>query len=235
MKAAMLDPNVHKALLEISTATITTLLFKKGLRNVWIRSARHQCGSSPRVAGVAFTMRFIAGREDLSNPEAWSSAKSTRACVEAMPSGCIVVAGAADAQDAGILGDILCARMGAKGVAGLVTDGAVRDIAGIRSSNLCVWASGIAAPPAIVSVHFVGWEEPISCGGVAVFPGDIIVADGDGAVVIPPPYLDDILKDGQAQEDLETWTLKEVLGGHQLTGLYPLNEENRCRFEQSRA
>jgi regulator of RNase E activity RraA len=230
----MLDRAIHDALVRISTATITTLLLKRGLRNVWLRRTRRLTGSA-RVVGPAFTMRFVAFREDLANPASWSSPTSTRACVEAMPAGAVVVADAIGCADAGILGDILCARMKARGVAGLVTDGAVRDIAGIRSTGLEVWAAGIAAPPAVAALHFVGWEEPVSCGGVAVLPGDLIVADDDGAVVIPAALVSQIAEEGEAQERLEAWTLDEVIRGRALAGLYPLDDDNRRRYEAERA
>ena len=87
--------------------------------------------------------------------------------------------------DAGIFGDILCARMRKRGVAALVTDGVVRDLAGVLGTGLPVWCQGTAAPASVNGLTFVGWQEPIGCGGVAVFPNDVIVADGDGAVVIP--------------------------------------------------
>jgi len=227
----MLEPAVHQALLQVSTATITTILLKQGIRNVWLRNTRHLCGLAPRVAGPAFTLRFIAGREDLSKPDAWSSPTSTRACVEAMPRGCIAVADAPGVPQTGIMGDILCARMQSRGVLALVTDGAIRDIAGIRSVGFDVWASGVSAPPAVTSLHFVGWEQPISCGGVAVFPGDVIVADDDGAVVIPIEFVPHVLQEGEQQERLEAWTLEQVQKGHALTGLYPIDDANRRRYE----
>jgi regulator of RNase E activity RraA len=230
----MLDRAVHDALVHISTATITTLLLKQGLRNVWLRHARRMTGSA-RVAGPAFTMRFVAYREDLANPAAWSSPNSTRACVEAMPEGAVVVADALGCADVGILGDILCARMKARGVAALVTDGGVRDIAGIRETGLAVWAAGVAAPPAVAALHFVGWQQPVSCGGVAVLPGDCMVADEDGAVVIPAALVEHVTEHGQAQEQLEAWTLNEVIQGRALAGLYPLDEDNRRRYEAEMA
>ena len=87
--------------------------------------------------------------------------------------------------DAGIFGDILCARMVKRGVAALVTDGVLRDVAGVVATGLPVWCAGMAAPPSVAGLHFVGWQEPIACGGVAVMPDDWIVADDDGAVVVP--------------------------------------------------
>ena len=179
-------------------------------------------------------MRFVPAREDLASPAAWSSPRSTRVAIEDMPAGSVVVADAMGVADAGILGDILCARMAARGVAALVTDGAVRDIAGIRSTGLPVWATGVAAPAAVNSLTFVNWQDPIACGGVAVFPGEIVVADDDGAVLIPDAYLDEVLAAGNDQEQLEAWILEEVKAGKPLLGLYPPSAESMARYEQQR-
>src|SRR6188472_2323322 len=126
----------------VTTATITTILLKKGLRNVWIRGAFPLAPGTPRIAGRAFTLRFIPAREDLATPESWSSPKSTRAAIEAMPEGVICVVDAMGVQDAGIFGDILCARMARRGVTALITDGVVRDVSGVVSTGLPVWCSG---------------------------------------------------------------------------------------------
>jgi regulator of RNase E activity RraA len=225
-----LDPKVAAALAGISTATLTTVLLKKGLRNVWMRGARPLRPGQPRIAGRAFTLRFVPTREDLATPESWSSPKSTRAAIEAMPNGCIAVVGAMGITDAGIFGDILCARMKKRGVAGLVTDGVVRDITGVRDTGLPVWCQGVAAPPSVAGLTFVDWQQPIGCGGVAVFPDDVIVVDDDGAVVIPASLLDHVVETAPEQEQLEAWIMQEVEKGAPLPGLYPPNEENKARF-----
>lgn len=228
------DPQIIKDFEGITTATLTTVLLKKGLRNVWIRGSFPLRPGQERVAGPAFTLRFVPAREDLATPESWSSPISTRGAIEAMPEGCIAVTGAGGCTDAGIFGDILCQRMQVKKVAALITDGVVRDLEGVLSTELPVWASGAAAPPSVAGLTFVNWEEPIGCGGVAIFPGDMIVADKDGAVVIPQKLVEDVHKASLAQEDLEAWILDEVRAGAKLPGLYPANEENRKRYEASR-
>ncbi|KMK69046.1 ribonuclease activity regulator RraA [Puniceibacterium sp. IMCC21224] len=218
------------ALTEVSTATITTVLLKKGLRNISLRGPSPRLPGQPRIAGPAFTMRFVPMREDLATPAAWSSPTSTRVAVERAAPGSIVVAGALGHLDSGIFGDILCARLKQVGAAGLVTDGAIRDIVGIKESGLPVWASAVAAPPAISGLSFVGWDQAISCGGVAVFPGDFIVADEDGAVVIPKDLLPDVVEVSLQQEAEEAWILERVLGGAPLSGLYPMNAETRDTY-----
>src|SRR3954447_24857062 len=121
------DPRIAEMLVGVSAATLTTILLKKGLRNVWMRGTRPIKPGQPRRVGRAFTLRFVPAREDLATPESWSSPRSTRAAIESMPEGCIAVVDAMGVQDAGIFGDILTARMRKRGVAALITDGAVRD------------------------------------------------------------------------------------------------------------
>lgn len=220
-----------KTLHSVSAATLTTVLLKKGLRNVWMRGTRPIRADQPRVVGPAFTLRFVPAREDLATPASWASPISTRAAIEAMPEGCVVVADALGTTDAGIVGDILTARMVKRGVGSLVTDGVVRDMAGVLSSGLAVWCQGTAAPPSVAGLTLVGWQEPVSCGGVAVFPDDIVVADGDGAILIPAALIDEILAEADEQERLEEWTMTEVERGVPLPGLYPMNAETRARYE----
>jgi regulator of RNase E activity RraA len=225
-----LDANVIQALSGVSTATLTTVLLKKGLRNVWLRGTRPLMPDQPRLVGRAFTLRFVPAREDLATPASWGAPISTRAAIEAMPPGCIAVVGALGVTDAGIFGDILCARMKKRGVAGLVTDGVVRDLAGVLGTQLPVWCQGTAAPPSVAGLTFVGWQEPIACGGVAVFPNDVIVVDADGAVLIPAALVDDVVDTAVEQERLEGWIMSQVEAGMPLPGLYPPNEENAARY-----
>ncbi len=218
----------------VSTATVTTILLKKGLRNVWMRGTRPLTAGQPRLVGRAFTLRFVPSREDLATPESWSSPTSTRAAIEAMPSGCIAVVDAMGVTDAGIFGDILCARMKQRGVAGLVTDGVVRDVAGVLGTKLPVWCRGGAAPPSVAGLTFVGWQQPIACGGVAVFPDDVVVVDDDGAVLIPAALVDELVASGPEQERMEAWIMREVDKGAALPGLYPMNAETKARYEKEK-
>lgn len=229
-----LDPQIVATLSTVSTATITTILLKKGLRNVWLRGTRPLRPDQPRLVGRAFTLRFIPAREDLATPASWSSPRSTRAAIEAMPAGCIAVVDAMGITDAGIFGDILCARMQKRGVAALITDGVVRDLTGVLGTGLPVWCRGAAAPPSVAGLTFVNWQEPIGCGGVAVFPDDVIVVDGDGAVVIPAALLDEAVTDGPEQERLESWIMDEVAKDIPLPGLYPPNAETKARYAASK-
>ena len=148
-----------------------------------------------------------------------------------MPEGCIAVVDAMGVQDAGIFGDILCARMKKRGVAALITDGVVRDGEGVDGTGLPVWCAGVAAPASVAGLTFVGWGEPVGCGGVAVYPDDIVVADGDGAVLIPAALAEEVALAAVEQERLELWIMREVDKGLPLPGLYPPNAETRARYE----
>lgn len=226
-----LDPEVVHVLSGVTTATLTTVLLKKGLRNVWIRGSKPLQPGQPRLVGRAFTLRFVPAREDLATPASWGAPISTRSAIEAMPAGCVAVVDAMGVVDAGIFGDILCARMKKRGVAGLVTDGVVRDLAGVLSTQLPVWCQGTAAPASVNGLTFVGWQEPIGCGGVAVFPNDVVVVDSDGAVLIPAAILDDVIAAAVEQERLEGWIMSQIDADIPLPGLYPPNDETKARYE----
>ena len=219
-----------RALAGVTTATLTTVLLKKGLRNVWLRGTRPLAPGQPRTVGRAFTLRFVPAREDLATPASWGAPISTRAAIEAMPAGCIAVVGALATTDAGFFGDILCARMRQRGVAGLVSDGVVRDLAGVLGTGLPVWCQGTAAPSSVTGLTFVGWQEPIDCGGVAVFPNDVIVVDDDGAVLIPQALVDEVIEAAVEQERFEGWIMAEIGRGVALPGLYPPNEAATARY-----
>jgi regulator of RNase E activity RraA len=151
-----------------------------------------------------------------------------------MPEGCIAVVDAMGITDAGIYGDILCARMKKRGVAALVTDGVVRDAAGVLASGLPVWCQGVAARPSVAGLTFINWQEPIGCGGVAVFPNDVVALDDDGATLIPAALLDGVVEAATEQERFEAWVMQEVENGAALPGLYPPDAETKARYEASK-
>jgi regulator of RNase E activity RraA len=225
-----MTPALIEALRHITTGTITTVLLKKGIRRCWM-SGPLPLQKSERLVGPAFTLRFVPAREDLATPESWSKPISTRGAIEAMPAGCIAVADAMGIKSAGIFGDILTMRMVRRGVTALVTDGVVRDKIGVLASGLPVWCAGVAAPASVNGLTFVNWQEPIGCGGCAVFPGDVIVVDEDGVVVIPQNLVEFVAHEGAEHERMEGYIVSEVEKGAQLPGLYPMNAETKARYE----
>jgi regulator of RNase E activity RraA len=219
---------------KVTTATITTMLLKKGIRRCWMKGPKPLVPGGERLIGPAFTLRFVPVREDLATPESWARPISTRGAIEAMPQGVIAVADAMGVETAGIFGDILCARMKMRNVTALVTDGVLRDRTGVLASGLAVWCAGMASPASVNGLTFVGWNEPIGCGGVAIFPNDIIVVDDDGAVVIPQDLLEFVAHEGAEHELYESWVFTEVEKGVKLPGLYPPNEETKARYAEWR-
>ena len=173
----------------------------------------------------------MPAREDLATPASWASPISTRAAIEAMPEGCVAVVDAMGVTDAGIFGDILCARMASAGSPAWSPTAWCATLAGVLGTGLPVWCHGVAAPPSVAGLTFVGWQEPIGCGGVAVFPDDVVVADDDGAVLIPA---------GAARRGAGRGARAGADGGldHgprsiaacRCPGLYPMNDETKARY-----
>ncbi len=215
---------------KVTSATVTTILLRKGIRHSWMKGPKPLVASGQRVVGPAFTLRFVPAREDVATPESWGNPISTRAAIEEMPEGAVAVADAMGVSGAGIFGDILCTRMKKRHVAALVTDGAVRDRAGVLKSALPVWCASIAAPASVNALTFVGWQQPIGCGGCAIFPGDVIVADDDGAVVIPRAMVEFVAREGAEHELYESWVLGEIENDAELPGLYPPNDDAKARY-----
>jgi regulator of RNase E activity RraA len=210
---------------------VASALLKLGLRDIWIRGAAPLAGGSALRIGRAFTMRFLPMREDLVGA-ALAKLGNSRTAIEAMEAGSFAVIDAMGVTDAGVAGDVLCARMALRGVAGLVTDGAIRDIVGVERSGLPVWARGTASPAPGNSLTFVDWGLPVACGGVAVFPGDLIVADRDGAGAVPQALTQQVLAEAAEIERFDAWVVAKVEAGEQLPGLYPPNPENQERYRR---
>jgi regulator of RNase E activity RraA len=227
-----LDSKTIEILKGVTTATLTTVLLNKGLRNIWLRGAKPLGPGQPRIVGPSFTLRFVPAREDLAVPASWASPTSTRAAIECMPAGCVAVADAMGVTDAGIFGDILCERIRVREVSGLVTDGVIRDLAGVLSTNLPVWCRGTAAPASIAGLTFVGWQMPIACGGVAVFPDDVIVADDDGAVVVPVALATKVIEQASQHHEWEDFSRERLSQGGDLRRYYPLSDAARPEYEE---
>jgi regulator of RNase E activity RraA len=187
----------------ISTDSVAGVLLKRGLRNQWVRGPMPLRMDFPRTVGRAFTRKLPVNRD----------------AVEMMPPGCIAIADARGTRDAATFGDIVVERMAKRGVAGIVTDGAVRDRLGLIASKMPIWMSGITAPPPAASLMLAEWQQPIGCGGVAVFPDDIILADADGVVVIPQGLLEEVVAMGMDQEHLDQWQMEQIKRGVALSDL----------------
>ena len=215
------DADLFATLKRITTDSIAGVLLKKGLRNQWVRGAMPLKLETLRAVGRAFTMRFIPVREDVPGAVPMKLPVN-RDAVEAMPPGCIAVADARGMIAAATFGDIVVARMAQRGVAGIVTDGAVRDRNGLMAIGLPIWTVGITAPPPATHLMLVEWQAPIGCGGVAVFPDDIIVADADGVIVVPSALATEVVEAGVEQERLDEWQMEQIKRGVSLSALAPM-------------
>lgn len=228
-----LSQRTRDALAGVSTATLTMQLLKRGIRRAYMAGVGPLVDGG-RIVGQAETWRFVPMREDISTVESLGLPGNSRDAIEAAPSDCVIVADAGSSPDAGIIGDILAARMVQRGVRALVTDGMVRDAAGVLATGLPVFAAGSAAPPSIAAIHFADHGLVIGCGGVMVRPGDVIVGDEDGVVVLPVEMAESVAADSVAQEEFEAYVLAEVRTGKSLTGLYPPSPETRAAYEARR-
>lgn len=233
------QPTVSDTALEklrhVSTATLTTQLFKRGLRNVFIQNVKPLVPRDPAVpnlVGPAFTLRNIPSREDLDHVGAFQDPNHPqRKAIETAPPGSVLVQDCREERSVGSVGSILAMRLKVRGVAGMVSDGPVRDSASIAASGLPLYCAGAAAPLNLVKHHAVDINVPIGCGGVAVYPGDIIVGDADGVVVVPRHLAEEVAHDATEQELLETYLTSRVEAGLPLPGTYPPNEETLAGFE----
>jgi regulator of RNase E activity RraA len=220
-----LEKKLKERLEFLSTAVIASQLLKRGLRHSTISGLLPINVDFSRMVGPAFTLGFIPMREDLGNSASQSvHTNPQRIAIEEIPAGHVLVIDARGELESGGFGDILAARLLVRGVAGVVSDGAMRDSAQLRKLALPIFCAGSAAPPSFARIMAANLNRPIGCGGVAVFPGDVVVADIDGAVVIPRHLADEVARDGVEQERLERFVRSRVDRGETTVGLYPPNE-----------
>jgi regulator of RNase E activity RraA len=223
----------------VSTATLTTQLFKRGLRNVFLQGvaplARPTPGA-PNVVGPAFTLRNIPAREDLDHVGVFQDPDHPqRKAVETAPAGSVLVQDCRGERSVASVGSILALRLAKRGVAGMVSDGPVRDSGTIAALGLPIWCAGASAPLNLAKHHAVDMNVPIACGGVPVYPGDIVVADVDGVVIVPREMAAEVARDAAEQEQLEVFIAQRIEEGRPLRGTYPPNEETLAAYAQWRA
>lgn len=228
--AALSDQNREK-LRYISTATLTTALFKRGFRNTFLQGP-NRINAGPQMVGEAYTLRYIPAREDLDGLDGFRDpAHPQRKGVEACPPGHVMVIDSRGDADAASAGGILVTRLMVRGVAGIVTDGGFRDSPEIATLDMPAYHVRPSAPTNLIRHHATDLNVPIGCGGVAVYPGDIIVGDGEGVVVIPAHLANEIAEEGHEMTAFEDFVLERVQGGQSIVGLYPPTDEaNRAAF-----
>ena len=224
-----LRDQTRNLLKHVSTATLTTQLFRRGFRNVFMQ------GVAPlgklengNLVGPAFTLRNIPAREDIDVLEVFLDPENPqRKGVETVPPAYVLVQDCRGDRTAASFGSILATRLKVRGVAGMVSDGPVRDSGVIAACGMPVFCAGASAPTNLIKHHSVDMNLPIGCGGVAVFPNDIIVGDIDGIVVVPQHLAEEIAVDAAEQESLEEFIFKRIEAGAALVGTYPPNDATK--------
>jgi regulator of RNase E activity RraA len=233
----MMNPATRQALSGVSTATLCTALFKRGLRNQFIQGVRPLNPALPTMVGPAYTLRTIPAREDLNPISVFlDRAHPQRRAVEECPSGSVLVVDSRKDPRAASAGSILATRLLRRGVAGLVTDGGLRDSPAIAELALPAYHQRPSAPTNLTLHQAIDLNVPIGCGDVAVFPGDIVVGDAEGVVVIPAGIADAIAAEAVEMTVYEDFVTEQVDAGRTIVGLYPLTDEQaRVDFAAWRA
>ncbi|WP_250515479.1 ribonuclease activity regulator RraA [Caballeronia sp. INDeC2] len=222
-----MDETTRKLLNKVSTATLTTVLFKRGFRNVFLQGLSALNPDAVRVVGPAYTLRYIPAREDLDPLDAFENPEhQQRKAIEECPAGSVMVIDSRGDASAASAGNLLVTRLLTRGCAGIVTDGGFRDSPEIARLPIAAYHLRPSAPTNLIRHHAVDRQLPIACGGVSVYPGDIIVADGEGVVCIPQHLAEDVAREAMIQTMYEDWVDIKVRAGTPLPGLYPLLDED---------
>jgi regulator of RNase E activity RraA len=219
----------------VSTATLTTVLFKRGFRNTFMQGVRAINPNAPRMAGPAYTMRYIPAREDLDHLGVFADrSHPQRKGVEECPPGHVFVIDSRRNPAAASAGGILVTRLWKRGVAGIVTDGGFRDTPEIARLPFPAYHAAPAAPTNLIKHHAVDLNVPIGCGEVPVYPGDVVVGDGEGVVVIPQQIVDEVAAEAFEQTLFEDFVQEKVEEGRSTFGIYPPSAEALEEFARWR-
>ncbi|MDW3652357.1 MAG: ribonuclease activity regulator RraA [Bacteroidia bacterium] len=217
--------DTRKKLEKISTATIATILFKRGLKYQFIQDVSPLKKMDKSMVGEAFTLRYIPAREDLNQVEVFRNPDHPqRKAVETCPAAAVLVIDSRKSARAASAGSILLTRLMVRGVAGVVTDGGFRDADLIAELDMPTFHQRPTAPTNLTLNQAIDINVPIGCGDVAVFPGDVIVGDNDGVMVIPAALADEVAEEGSRMTLFEDFVTERVLAGQTIIGLYPATD-----------
>jgi regulator of RNase E activity RraA len=232
-----MHPDTRARLMTVSTATLCTALFKRGLRNQFIQDVRPLNPALPNMVGPAYTMRYIPAREDLNPIGVFLDPKHPqRVGVEECPEGAVMVIDSRKDARAASAGGILVARLMQRGVAGIVTDGGFRDSPDIAKYTMPAYHHRPSAPTNLTLHQALDLNVPIGCGDVAVWPGDIVVGDAEGVIVVPAHLADEIAAEAVEMTAFEDFVQEKVFEGRSIIGLYPPTlEQSRVDFAEWRA
>lgn len=227
-----MNPSTKQQLMGVSTATLCTALFKRGLKNQFIQDVRPLNASLPNMVGPAFTLRYIPAREDLNTLAVFQDRQHPqRQAVEQCPPGSVLVMDSRKNARAASAGGILVSRLMVRGVAGVVTDGGFRDSPEIARLSIPAYHQRPSAPTNLTLHQALDINQPIGCGDVAVWPGDVVVGDGEGVIVIPAAIADEVAAEAVEMTAFEDFVTERVLAGQSILGLYPpTDEQSRVDF-----
>ncbi len=233
MSDYILSEETRAKLQKVSTASVATALFKRGLRMQFIQGVSAAGWKGMNMVGQAFTLRYIPAREDRNPITVFRNADHPqRVAMETCPPGWVLVMDARKDARAATAGSILITRLALRGAAGVVSDGGFRDLAGIAALDMPAYCAQASAPTNLTLHEALDINVPISCGDAPVFPGDVLVGDGDGVMVIPAHLADEIAEECTEMESFEDFVLEEVRAGTPIIGLYPpTHEESRQKYE----
>jgi regulator of RNase E activity RraA len=231
---ARLADETRDHLMHVSTATITTRLFARGLRNTYLSGLGPLREYGRNMVGEAFTLRYVPAREDVDVLAVFADYDHPqRRAIEQAPVGSVLVMDCRGADSAASGGEILMTRLHRRGIAGMVTDGSLRDSKGIETLDMPIYVKSRSPMTNLALHHAVDLNVPVGCGGVAVYPGDIIVGDGDGAVCLPRELAVEVAEEAHAQEAEERFILHKVQAGSELRGTYPPDENTKREYRAS--
>jgi regulator of RNase E activity RraA len=222
MMSKELDPRTREKLSRVSVATLSTALFKRGLRNQTIQDVQPVGKKGRNMVGPAFTLRYIPAREDLNGIEVFKNPEHPqRTAIEACPPGAVLVIDSRKNQRAASAGSILITRLMVRGVAGIVTDGGFRDSPEIAALDMPAYHNRPSAPTNLTLHQALDHNIPIGCGDVAVWPGDVMVGDDEAVIVIPAGIADEIADEAVEMTAFEDFVTEQVVAGKTIIGLYP--------------
>ena len=230
-----MDATTRDRLAKVSTATLTTALFKRGLRNQFLQDVSPVARKGRNMVGPAFTLRYIPAREDLNGLDVFQNpTHPQRVAIETCPAGHVLVIDSRKDARAASAGGILVTRLMVRGAAGIVTDGGFRDSPDIAALPFPAYHNRPTAPTNLIHHQAIAIDEPIGCGDVPVYPGDIIVGDGEGVCVIPAHLANEVAAEAYEQTAYEDFVEEKVREGRGIFGLYPADDETKAEFAKWR-
>lgn len=227
-----LSPSTREKLSRVGTANIANSLLRRGFRNAYLLGLQPVSETQEPMVGHAYTLRFMPAREDIDTMANYGRDDNLhRRAVEECPPGHVLVIDTGGCVRSAAAGDLMALRMRQRGVAGVVTDGGFRDTPAIRATNLPAYQRQAAPPATPIAMHPVELNGPVGCADVAVYPGDVLVGDAEGVVVIPLHLVDEVAQEALDAVDYEHFAALHIKGGRPIFGLFPATPESRKEYD----